>query len=84
MIKLLIRYLISRPDTYSIKNSSKTDDAADEDVPPVMSVVCDPREGADGGVGDAEQLQHRDHEDGTVGPVEGTALEVPLEMKLNG
>ena len=43
-----------------------------------MPVVSDPCEGADHGVGDAQQLQDGDEEDGAVGPVEGAALEVPL------
>lgn len=49
----------------------------------MVPVVRDPSERAGGGIRDADQLQDGDEEDTAVGPVEGSALEVPLVKKDN-
>lgn len=68
-------------DTYRVQQSDNADASADQHIPPMVSVVCDPGQGAGSRVCDAEQLDQRDKEDGAMTPVEGPLLEVPLKQK---
>lgn len=49
-----------------------------------MAVVSDPRQGTDCRVDDTQDLDQRDHEDGSVVPAERSPLEVPLKMMGTG